>query len=52
VFDLHHVELVLSRSVIVIKSITIKEDYFKFLIPGKTELKDIVNDLIIVCFPY
>jgi predicted ABC-type exoprotein transport system permease subunit len=50
VFDFHHVELVLSSSVITIKPITIKEDYFKFLIPSKTKLKDFVNDPIIVSF--
>jgi hypothetical protein len=51
VFDFDHAELVLLSSIIVIKSIIVKEDYFKFLIPGETKLKDFVNDPIIVSFP-
>jgi hypothetical protein len=50
VFDIHHAELVLSSFVIIVKPITIKEDYFKFLIPGKTKLKDFVNYPIIISF--
>jgi hypothetical protein len=50
VFDFNHAELVLPSSIITVNPITIKEDYFKFLIPGKTKLKDFVNDPIIVCF--
>jgi hypothetical protein len=50
VFDFHHAKLDLSDSLITIKPITIKEDYFKFLIPSKTKLKDFVNDPIIVSF--
>jgi predicted ABC-type exoprotein transport system permease subunit len=50
VFDFHHAELVLSISVITVKPTTIKEDYFKFLIPDKTKLKDFINDPIIVSF--
>jgi hypothetical protein len=48
VFDFHHAKLVLSSTIIVVKPITIKEDYFKLLIPNKVELKDIANDPIIV----
>jgi hypothetical protein len=50
VFDFHHAELVLPSSIIIVKPITIEEDYFKFLIPGKTKMKDFVNDPIIVSF--
>jgi hypothetical protein len=50
VFDFHNAILVLSSSVVVIKSITIKEDYFKFFISDRTKLKDFVNDPIIVSF--
>jgi hypothetical protein len=50
VFDFHHVKLVLSSFVIVIKPIAIKEDCSKFLIYGKTKLKDFVNAPIIVNF--
>jgi hypothetical protein len=50
VFDFHHAELVLPSSIIIVKPIRIKEDYFKFLISGNTKLKDFVNDPIIVSF--
>jgi hypothetical protein len=42
--------MTLSSSIIIVKSTTIKEDYFKFLIPSKTKLKDFVNDPIKVSF--
>jgi hypothetical protein len=50
VFDFDHAELVLPSSIITVKPITIKEDYFKFSIPSKTKLKDFINDPIIVSF--
>jgi hypothetical protein len=50
VFDFLHTELVLSNSVVVIKPITVKKDYFKVLILDETKLKDFVNDPIITSF--
>jgi hypothetical protein len=35
-----------------IKSIIIKEDYFKFIITSKIKLNDFINDLIIISFSY
>jgi hypothetical protein len=50
VFNFNHTKLVFSCTMIGIKPITIKEHYFKILIPDKVILNYVFNDLVVFSF--
>jgi hypothetical protein len=50
VFDFNHAKLVFLSTIIGVKPITIEEDYFELLIPGKAVLNYVFNDSILLSF--